>query len=255
MSVPASQNVWPEYELSYPTAVAPDVPPCDTPPHRASLITDWRAPSTLAWPESNLFSRLQRGGKRALDLFSAGVGLLVMAPVMAMVALVIVVDSPGPVFYRTYRVGKRGRFFRFYKFRTMIDNADELLDEVRDMNGGNQILIKFQRDPRVTRVGQFLRRHSLDELPQLWNVLRGDMSMVGPRPTSLSEHEQLQGGQLRRTSVPPGLTGLWQVTARRDPSFERYTGLDCQYVDQWSLWLDIRILFKTIPAVVLGTGQ
>lgn len=174
---------------------------------------------------------------------------------MAAVAVAIFMNSRGPVFYRTYRVGKRGRLFRFYKFRTMVSNADQLLDDVWDLNERQDVLFKVPRDPRVTGVGRFLRRYSLDELPQLWNILKGEMSLVGPRPPLLGEYQQFGPEHAQRMAVLPGLTGLWQVTARRDPSFQRYTRLDCEYVGTRSFWLDLKILLKTIPAVLQGTGE
>lgn len=193
--------------------------------------------------------------KRCLDIVGAAVGLIFLAPLMAAIVLAVRLSSPGPALYRTFRVGKSGRLFDFYKFRTMVDNAELLLDHVWEMNERESILFKTSSDPRVTPVGRLLRRFSLDELPQLWNILLGDMSLVGPRPPLLSEYEQFRPEDRRRTSVLPGLTGLWQVSARSDPSFERYVRLDCEYVDNWSLWLDLKIILMTVPAVLRGTGQ
>ena len=193
--------------------------------------------------------------KRAIDLALASLALVLTVPFMCAIALAIALDSSGPVFYRTYRVGKRGCLFRLYKFRTMVSNAEDLLDEVWALNQRKGVLFKANPDPRVTRIGRFLRRYSLDELPQLWNIIRGDMSLVGPRPALVAEYEQFAGDVCRRMIVPPGLSGLWQVTARSDPSFENYVRLDCDYVDHWSLWLDIKILLRTIPAVLRGSGE
>ena len=202
------------------------------------------------------FAQVARiAAKRCLDIVGATLGLVLLAPLMALIVLAVRLNSPGPALYRTYRVGKSGRLFDFYKFRTMVDNADLLLDHVWEMNEREGILFKTSSDPRVTTVGRFLRRFSFDELPQLWNILRGDMSLVGPRPPLLSEYEQFRPDDRRRTSVLPGLTGLWQVSARSDPSFERYVRLDCEYVDHWSLWLDLKIIAMTVPAVLRGTGQ
>ena len=193
--------------------------------------------------------------KRVLDIAGALAGLFLFAPLMALIAGIIRLNSPGPAIYRTYRVGKAGRLFRLYKFRTMVANAEQLLDMVWELNEREAILFKTSADPRVTAVGRILRRFSLDELPQFWNVLIGDMSLVGPRPSLLGEYSQFRPQDRRRTHVLPGLTGLWQVTARSDPSFATYVRLDGEYVDRWSLWLDLRIILKTIPAVLLGTGQ
>ena len=200
-------------------------------------------------------SVLQSLAKRTLDVIFAASGLVVTAPLMGLVALAIRSDSSGPVLHRTYRVGKAGQMFRFYKFRTMVDNAEELLEDVRASQGNPTALLKFPQDPRITRLGRILRKYSLDELPQFWNILKGDMSLVGPRPPSLSEYQQLQPHQLKRMSVLPGLTGLWQIVARGDPSFETYVSLDCEYIERWTLWFDLMILVRTVPAVLLGTGQ
>src|SRR3954468_13374431 len=197
----------------------------------------------------------QRLAKRGLDVLLALVGLIVLTPFMLLIATVIAFDSPGSPVYRTYRVGRYGRLFPFYKFRTMVNNADLLLEEVWSLNERGGVLFKASRDPRLTRVGRLLRRYTLDELPQFWNILKGDMSVVGPRPPLLKEYEQFHPEHRRRMSVSPGLTGLWQVTARRDPSFEAYVNLDCHYVDHWSLWLDLRILARTLPAVLAGPGE
>jgi exopolysaccharide biosynthesis polyprenyl glycosylphosphotransferase len=193
--------------------------------------------------------------KRALDVMVACAALTVLAPLMIVIAIAVLIDSPGSVLYRTYRVGKQGRPFPFYKFRTMVSNADLMLEEVWSLNERKDVLFKVSRDPRVTRVGRFLRRYSLDELPQFWNILRGEMSLVGPRPPLMSEYEKFQPEHRRRMEVSPGLTGLWQVMARRDPSFETYVRLDCHYVEHWNLWLDLKILLKTIPAVLGGNGE
>ena len=193
--------------------------------------------------------------KRFLDVIVSALGLILLSPLMMLIAIAVMIDSPGVCLYRTYRVGKNGRLFRFHKFRTMVSNADLLLDEVWSLNERKGVLFKASRDPRLTRVGRFLRRYSLDELPQLWNILKGEMSLVGPRPPLLSEYQQFRPEHRRRMEVSPGLTGLWQVMARRDPSFETYVRLDCHYVDNWSLWLDFWIVLKTLPAVLNATGD
>jgi exopolysaccharide biosynthesis polyprenyl glycosylphosphotransferase len=193
--------------------------------------------------------------KRALDTTVSAVAMLAGWPVMLAVAAAIKLDSSGPVFYRAQRIGRKGRTFPCYKFRTMCSNADRLQEELQHRNERDGILFKITDDPRITRVGRFLRKYSLDELPQFYNVLRGDMSLVGPRPPMASEVEQYDLAHLRRLDVLPGMTGLWQVEARQDPSFDSYISLDTAYVENWSLWLDMKILARTIGVVVSGTGS
>jgi lipopolysaccharide/colanic/teichoic acid biosynthesis glycosyltransferase len=172
-----------------------------------------------------------------------------------MIAGLIKLDSTGPVFYAAERVGRRGRPFRCYKFRTMVNNADALKAGLRGHNQRAGPLFKIVNDPRVTRFGHFLRRYSLDELPQLWNVLRGEMSLVGPRPHPLDDFAGYEIDHFLRLQVTPGMTGLWQVTARRDPSFQKSLALDLDYIRNWSLAMDFRILFKTVSAVLNGSGD
>jgi exopolysaccharide biosynthesis polyprenyl glycosylphosphotransferase len=193
--------------------------------------------------------------KRIMDVAAAVVGLVLLAPFFMLIALAITLDSAGPVFYRASRVGKKGRRFVCYKFRTMIARADEQKLVLQHLNERKGPLFKISKDPRVTRLGAFLRRHSIDELPQLWNVLRGDMSLVGPRPPDFDELIGYKPEHLRRLDATPGITGLWQVSARHDPHFETAVALDNQYIDNWSLILDLKILFKTIPVVVKGLGR
>jgi exopolysaccharide biosynthesis polyprenyl glycosylphosphotransferase len=193
--------------------------------------------------------------KRALDLTVSMASLIVLSPVLAAIALWIKLDSSGPVFYAAKRIGRKGRTFDCYKFRTMVTNADKLKADLEHMNERKGILFKIVNDPRVTRFGAKLRKYSLDELPQLYNVVRGDMSLVGPRPPIASEVEQYELSHLRRLDVLPGLTGLWQVEARQDPSFDSYISLDTAYVENWSLMLDLKILIRTFGVVVTGTGS
>jgi exopolysaccharide biosynthesis polyprenyl glycosylphosphotransferase len=192
--------------------------------------------------------------KRVVDTVSAAATLAFAAPLLSIIALVIKLESPGPVLYRAERAGLKGRRFRCYKFRTMDANADKLKELLRARNERQGPFFKMVDDPRITRVGRFLRRYSLDELPQLWNVIRGEMSLVGPRPHPLDDFERYDLGDLQRLDVPPGLTGLWQVTARRDPSFERGLALDLEYIRTWTLWRDFQILYKTISVVLRGSG-
>ena len=193
--------------------------------------------------------------KRCLDLAVSAFGLFVLSPLLGMIALLVKLDSAGPVIYRSSRVGKRGRIFTCYKFRTMVQNAEAVRAALQKMNERNGILFKIAHDPRITRVGRVLRRFSLDELPQLWNVLIGNMSLVGPRPPLPGEFRQYSLDHLRRLDVTPGVTGLWQVTARQNPSFQQYISLDLQYVENWSPLLDLKLLLRTLPVVLRGTGQ
>ncbi len=193
--------------------------------------------------------------KRAIDMVTAAVALVLLSPVLAVVAAAIKLDSPGSVFYVAPRVGRRGEVFPCLKFRSMIFNADALKAELRKHNERRGPFFKIADDPRLTRVGRFIRKYSLDELPQLWNVLCGDMSLVGPRPHPLDDYHLYSPDHLRRLDASPGITGLWQVTARRDPSWERGMALDLEYIENWSLWMDFRILLKTVPAVFEGDGQ
>jgi exopolysaccharide biosynthesis polyprenyl glycosylphosphotransferase len=193
--------------------------------------------------------------KRGLDILFAAAALVLTTPFLALLAVLIPLDSPGPVLYVADRVGRKGRRFPCYKLRTMIVNADQWKDELRAENGRDGPFFKLEDDPRVTRLGRWLRRSSLDELPQLWNVLRGDMSLVGPRPHPVDDYERYSVEHLRRLDVSPGLTGLWQVTARNDPSFATNMALDLEYIENWSLGLDLKIVFKTIPAVLRAEGR
>jgi lipopolysaccharide/colanic/teichoic acid biosynthesis glycosyltransferase len=178
-----------------------------------------------------------------------------LSPIMLAIAIAVRLDSEGPIFYRAQRVGRKGRTFHCYKFRTMVVNADKLKEKLAHMNERDGILFKIVNDPRITRVGARLRKYSLDELPQFYNVLRGDMSLVGPRPPIANEVEQYDLTHLRRLNVLPGITGLWQVEARQDPSFDSYISLDTAYVENWSIWLDMKILARTIGVVFSGTGS
>jgi exopolysaccharide biosynthesis polyprenyl glycosylphosphotransferase len=193
--------------------------------------------------------------KRMTDVVVSAIGLTVLFPVLALIALSIKIDSDGPVFYRSYRMGKKGRKFLCYKFRTMVPEADKMKDALKHLNEREGLLFKISNDPRLTRLGRFLRRYSVDELPQLWNVLRGEMSLVGPRPPSPDEFQNYKLEHFRRLDVTPGITGLWQTEARHDPSFEKAVALDSKYIEIWSYLLDMRILLRTIPAVLKGTGR
>lgn len=193
--------------------------------------------------------------KRLVDLCGALMALTVLCPLLAAIAILIKLDSRGPILYAAQRAGRKGRLFRCYKFRTMVSNADELKERLRLDNERSGPFFKMAGDPRITRVGHYLRRFSLDELPQLWNVVKGEMSLVGPRPHPLDDFAGYEIEHLGRLDVTPGITGLWQVTARRDPSFRRGIELDREYIRTWSLGLDLRILLKTFRAVVGGSGE
>ncbi len=192
--------------------------------------------------------------KRVLDVIFSSLFFLFLSPFLLVIAIAIKLESHGPVFYASERIGKKGRIFRCYKFRTMVRDAEKRRTEFMHMNERDGVLFKITNDPRITRIGRFLRKYSLDELPQFINVLKGDMSVVGPRPPIASEVMEYKPSHLRRLDVTPGITGLWQVQGRRDPSFDSYVSLDVTYIESWSLWLDIKIIIRTIGVVFSGTG-
>jgi exopolysaccharide biosynthesis polyprenyl glycosylphosphotransferase len=193
--------------------------------------------------------------KRILDITLSSIALLAASPILLAIAIAIRWDGAGPIFYRAHRIGRKGRTFVCFKFRTMVTNADKLKADLEHMNEREGVLFKIVNDPRITKVGKMLRKYSLDELPQFYNVLKGDMSLVGPRPPIASEVEQYDLAHLRRLDVLPGITGLWQVEARQDPSFDSYISLDSAYVENWTLWLDLKILARTVGVVFGGTGS
>ncbi len=199
-------------------------------------------------------SQLQLMSKRALDVALAAVLLLIGLPIAGLIALSIKLVYGGNVLFRQTRCGLNGRFFTLYKFRTMVEDAEERRLELMHLNEMKGPVFKLRSDPRVTPLGRLLRRFSLDEIPQFWNVLRGDMSLVGPRPPIPEEVAQYQRWQRRRLAMKPGLTCLWQVSGRNNLDFERWMELDLEYIDSWSPMLDLKILLKTIPAVLTGNG-
>jgi exopolysaccharide biosynthesis polyprenyl glycosylphosphotransferase len=200
--------------------------------------------------EANTFT-----AKRIFDVTVALLTLIVITPLLLVVAILIRLTSPGPVFFLQKRVGLNKRVFTMVKFRTMVSDAEQRISEIEHLNEASGAVFKIKSDPRITPIGRFLRRTSIDELPQLFNVLNGDMSMVGPRPLPLRDYERFSDDtQRRRFSVRPGITCLWQVNGRSSIPFEQWMELDLRYVDDWSIWLDLRILFKTIPAVLRGSG-
>jgi exopolysaccharide biosynthesis polyprenyl glycosylphosphotransferase len=192
--------------------------------------------------------------KRVVDIVFSSLVLIVLSPVLLAIAIAIKLDSSGPVLFFSERIGKKGRVFRCTKFRTMVRDAEKRRADVMHMNERDGVLFKISNDPRITKLGRFLRKYSLDELPQFFNVLRGDMSVVGPRPPIGSEVREYKLSHLRRLDVTPGITGLWQVQARQDPSFDNYISLDVAYIENWSVWLDIKIIMRTIGVVFAGTG-
>lgn len=200
-----------------------------------------------------VLSRVSRGLKRGLDVGASAVILTLAAPVMALIALAVRIDSGGPVLYRQTRVGQHGKRFQLFKFRTMIPNAELLDDELMTKSVDPDWLV-MERDPRVTRVGRFLRKNSLDELPQLWNVLKGEMSMVGPRPLSERDDRNVKGWKRHRLDLVPGVTGYWQVLGRNNMPFREMLEADYGYIANWSMWRDLKLLARTIPVVLLRRG-
>jgi exopolysaccharide biosynthesis polyprenyl glycosylphosphotransferase len=198
--------------------------------------------------------KASQGLKRLLDVGVSGLALIVFSPLLLLTALAIKLDSPGPVFFKQTRVGKWGRLFGIYKFRSMYTDAEKRKQELAAQNEATGPVFKMKRDPRITRVGRVIRKLSIDELPQLINVLRGDMSLVGPRPPLPKEVDEYEYHQRRRLDAVPGITGLQQVSGRSDLNFEQWVAFDVTYIEQQSLWFDIKILLKTIPAVLTGRG-
>jgi exopolysaccharide biosynthesis polyprenyl glycosylphosphotransferase len=193
--------------------------------------------------------------KAILDRSLTLAGLLVLSPLLVLIAVSVKVSSKGPVFFRQERCGLNGRKFILYKFRTMVPEAEKLKGRLLAANEMDGPVFKIKNDPRVTPLGKILRRTSMDELPQLINVLRGEMSLVGPRPPLPSEVKEYKHWQLRRLSMKPGLTCIWQVSGRNDVGFEEWMRMDLEYIDRWSLLLDFKLLLKTVQVVILGTGR
>jgi lipopolysaccharide/colanic/teichoic acid biosynthesis glycosyltransferase len=243
------------------------VTPTSLPPlNSASLDSESIARNEVRLQESSLLQiewlttdKLRSLIKRAVDLAGASVGLILLTPVMLLIALLIRLDSPGPILFRQLRRGHQGRLFRVLKFRTMMEGAEQYLADLENSNeSAGGVLFKLREDPRVTPLGKFLRRHSLDELPQLINVFWGEMSLVGPRPLQLRDSERLLAsnpdGYVRRLEVMPGLTGPWQVGGRSELDSERMLELDLNYVENWSLGQDLFIICKTFLVVLRRQG-
>jgi lipopolysaccharide/colanic/teichoic acid biosynthesis glycosyltransferase len=194
--------------------------------------------------------------KRGIDIVGAVVLLLLLAPLLLVLAIAVKIGSSGDLFYRWRVVGQRGKPLLSYKFRSMVNNADDLKTELQSANEMCGPVFKMTNDPRVTGAGRWMRRYSLDELPQLYSVLKGEMSLVGPRPPLLSEYKHFTGYQKQKLSVKPGMTGLWQVQGRNQVNdLNEWVRLDLEYIRRWSLWLDARILFRTVAAVWSGSGK
>ncbi len=220
--------------------------------HRASVeelagipMLNLRAPA---------LSEYQRMTKRAFDVLVTLVSMIAALPAMGIIALLVRLTSPGPIFYRAKRAGENGRIFEMLKFRTMVHNADQLLSQVAMQDPQGNTIFKVQDDPRVTPLGRFLRKTSMDELPQLFNVLRGDMSLVGPRPEMPVLVDQYQPWQRKRFAVPQGMTGWWQIHGRSDKPMHLHTEEDLYYVQHYTIWLDLQIIMKTIWVVLRGKG-
>jgi lipopolysaccharide/colanic/teichoic acid biosynthesis glycosyltransferase len=200
--------------------------------------------------------RLQVLCKRAIDILLSAVLLLLLSPIFLILAALVRATSTGPVFYPWRVVGRNGKQFTGYKFRSMVANADAIKATLEARNEMSGPVFKVTNDPRITRVGFWMRRYSLDELPQLYSVLKGDMSLVGPRPPLLTEYIRFSGYQRKKLAVTPGMTCLWQVSGRNDLSdFDEWVALDLEYIRHWSLWLDFKILFRTAWVVVAGSGK
>lgn len=254
MTMLAEVEIAPERRrrLSGPGRAVASVPPI-------SAVAPLRLPAPAEEAQSVVVPQLTLSGgwataKRLIDVIGAVVGLTLLAPLALLLAVLIMLDSPGPALFGQERIGKDGRTFRMLKFRTMVRDAPRLLVDLRAQNEADGPLFKISRDPRVTRVGRALRRASLDELPQLWNVLRGEMSLVGPRPALPDEVAGWTPELHLRLRVKPGLTGMWQVNGRSSVSFDEYARLDLHYVNNWSMGTDLAILAKTLPAVLSGRG-
>jgi len=203
----------------------------------------WRSPSRLAL-------------KRAMDMVASAVMLVLLSPVLLVLGVLVKVTSPGPVFYRWRVVGKDGRRFLGYKFRSMMTDADDLKPTLLEQNEMLGPVFKLSHDPRVTPLGKWMRRYSLDELPQFYSVLKGDMSLVGPRPPLVTEYAEFTDYQKQKLAVKPGITCLWQVSGRnRVVDFDQWVALDLEYIRNWSLLLDLKILLKTVREVVVGSGR
>lgn len=192
--------------------------------------------------------------KRLIDIVFSFVGLLILSPLFIAIAILIKLDSPGPIFYVSPRIGRKGKIFKFYKFRSMYAGAEKDLDKLSERNEKDGPIFKMENDPRETKIGRFIRKYSIDELSQLWNVLKGDMSLVGPRPPTPSEIDRYKDWELKRVNVIPGMTSPYVIQGRSNLSFGEWVRSDLDYIENWSLGLDLKILLKTVPAIIKGEG-
>lgn len=218
------------------------------------LLYDRAATQTTTHITLSAWQRFYLPVKRVCDVVLSLLGLIVTAPILLLATIAIKLEGDGPVIYKQMRVGKDGRQFEMYKFRSMCAGAERMLEQLRDHNEVDGPVFKIMNDPRVTRVGRFIRRYSIDELPQLLNILKGDMSIVGPRPPLPAEVEQYTPFQMNRLSVTPGLTCYWQISGRSHLSFEQWVERDIQYIQRMSLFTDTVIVLRTIPVVLFGIG-
>jgi exopolysaccharide biosynthesis polyprenyl glycosylphosphotransferase len=224
-------------------------------PHlNSEVYMDRLGPAPLLTFSATPHDELKLLVKRVTDIGIAAAALVLLSPLMLLLGLLVRMTSPGPVLFKQIRCGLNGRRFTFYKFRSMCENAEELKDSISHLNEKDEVVFKIRNDPRLTPVGKWLRKFSLDELPQLWNVLRGDMSIVGPRPPVPEEVQRYERWQRRRLRMRPGLTCIWAVSGRDALDFETWMKLDMQYIDNWSLALDWKIIFRTVPRVLTGRG-
>jgi len=207
-------------------------------------------------PRIRLVHPIWRLAKRLIDVVASGLLLILLAPLFAVLAILVKLTSPGPVFYRWKVVGEGGRYFTSHKFRSMFVNADEIKERLLGLNEMKGPVFKMKDDPRITRTGRWMRQYSLDELPQLWSVLKGEMSLVGPRPPLQNEYEKFTEWQKGKLRVKPGITCLWQISGRHEiRDFNEWVRLDLEYIANWSLCLDLKILLRTIRAVISGSGR
>ncbi len=223
-------------------------------PHKASMFLDEFLNTPVVSFSTTPLDVFAMACKTCIDALASSVLLVVLSPLLLFIGLSVKLNSAGPALFRQDRVGKNGRVFKMYKFRSMIEDAEDKRKDVENLNTMGGPVFKARNDPRITRVGNFLRRTSLDELPQLLNVLAGEMSLVGPRPLPVYESDQISGGARRRLSMKPGITGLWQVSGRNELDFEEWIRLDLEYIDQWSLFLDTHILLRTVPVLLTRKG-
>jgi len=232
----------------------------ESPPRPGAVGVDRRTPPAPVLRAADMLTEMNgegfylKYGKRVLDVIGAFVGLVLCSPLILLFAILIKIDSRGPVFYKAVRLGKGGKPFTFYKLRSMHVGAHESRHKLMHLNQAKGPVFKLFDDPRITRVGRFIRKTSIDELPQLYNVLKGDMSLVGPRPPIPEEVEKYEPWQLRRLSPKPGITCLWQISGRSRLGFDEWMRLDLEYINKQSFWMDIKILLRTIPAVLLRDG-